>query len=172
MARYKGIGMPKAKKARVEQAEKIEFEQIEDAIEEEAVGSEREAEQEQQPRAPRRMLHRQQLLQQVREAAATEKETQKAEKARAKSFRETKEVTAKLYMLYSFHKQAPEARVPLEISEGLQKCLEIEKDMHVWMLQSQLAHAEAKLAVRDAQIAVKEASIRDLRARVPKRNRA
>ena len=64
MARYKGIGMPKAKKARVEQAEKIEFEQIEDAIEEEAVGSEREAEQEQQPRAPRRMLHRQQLLQQ------------------------------------------------------------------------------------------------------------
>ena len=57
MARYKGIGMPKAKKARVEQAEKIEFEQIEDAIEEEAVGSELEAEQEQQPRAPRRMLH-------------------------------------------------------------------------------------------------------------------
>ena len=47
--------MPKAKKARVEQAEKIEFEQIEDAIEEEAVGSELEAEQEQQPRAPRRM---------------------------------------------------------------------------------------------------------------------
>ena len=26
MARYKGIGMPQAKKARVEQAEKIEFE--------------------------------------------------------------------------------------------------------------------------------------------------
>ena len=74
------------------------------------------------------MLHRQQLLQQVREAAATEKETQKAEKARAKSFRETKEVTAKLYMLYSFHKRAPEARVPLEILEEHHVGIPVSKD--------------------------------------------
>ena len=66
----------------------------------------------------------------MREAAATEKETQKAEKARAKSFREQKELTAKFYMLYSFHKRAPEARVPLEILEGLQKCLELENQRY------------------------------------------
>ena len=62
MPRCKGIGMPKPKKKRVEQAEEHTIEEIEDDIEEEHIEAVSEDVEPQVPRVPRRVLHRKVLL--------------------------------------------------------------------------------------------------------------
>ena len=80
MPRHTGIGMPKAKKKRVEQPEQPEAEEDEGSIEEEDAGSELEPEEEPSPGAPavpRVVQHRLALLARVRATALIEREESK-----------------------------------------------------------------------------------------------
>ena len=77
MPRHRFIGMPKAKKKKVEQPEQPEAEEDEGSIEEEDAGSELEPEEEPSPGAPavpRLVQHRLALLARVRATALIERD--------------------------------------------------------------------------------------------------
>ena len=120
---------------------------------------------------PRRTLHRQELLAAARDAGFKEKALVKLVKNQEKAYKQAKQLVDDIEVIIAQHKLTAD-HAPVGYLQELGKAADKMTVAQLMLFKVQLWHAEAMVASRDAQLALKEATIRDLRARVPKRNRA